>query len=442
MWIDSRHVASVGDSTASTVGAAGPGSEVVASAPVAQDGPVATGGTRDVTARPQRRSTAPFRFRGYTILWIGALISNIGTWMETVALSYYVADTTGKASWAAVVGAAGFLPSAILGPIGSAMSDRLDRSRMLVTTNALSAVLAATLAVVVGTGRATPGIIAVLSLCTGSVGAFGFPAFQNALPRLVPREHLVAAVGLSNAQWNLGRIIGPSLAGVAIALGGIGAALWCNAVSFLAVIVCVLLVPREASSGRRQPVWGALGDGFRFALSNPDMRRMVPLMVITILIGAPFVAFVSQMATVVFDGDERSTSVLVASQGLGAVIGAFTLGWLTHRFGLWMVMAGSIAVLAGALVLYGWAPVLWIAVIGVAGCGFGYGSSFTTFAGLSQSAASEDMRGRALAVNTFILGALYPLGALVQGWLADRLGLKWVTAGSGVALAICLAWRL
>jgi MFS family permease len=395
-----------------------------------------------VTARPERRGIAPFHYRGYTILWIGALVSNIGTWMETVALSYYVADTTGQASWAAVVGAAGFLPSAVLGPIGSAMSDRLDRGRVLVTTNALSALLAAVLAVIVGSGRATPGIIALLSLATGSVGAFGFPAFQNALPRLVPREHLVAAVGLSNAQWNLGRIIGPSLAGVAIALGGIGAALWCNAISFLAVIACVLAVNIEPSTGRRQPVWGALGDGFRFARTNLEMRRMVPLMIVTILIGAPFVAFVSQMATVVFHGDERSTSVLVAAQGVGAVVGAFTLGWLTHRFGLWMVMAGSIAVLAGALVLYGWAPALWIAVIGVAGCGFGYGSSFTTFAGLSQQAATEDMRGRALAVNTFILGALYPLGALVQGWLADRVGLKWVTAASGVALAICLAWRL
>jgi len=395
-----------------------------------------------MTTGREGRAVAPFHYRRYTILWIGALVSNIGTWMETVALSYYVADTTGKASWAAVVGAAGFLPSAVLGPIGSAMSDRLHRGRVLVMTNALSAIIAAVLAVIVGSGRATPGIIALLSLVTGSVGAFGFPAFQNALPRLVPREHLVAAVGLSNAQWNLGRIIGPSLAGVAIALGGIGAALWCNAISFLAVIGCVLAVRLGASTGTRRPVWGALGDGFRFARTNIEMRRMVPLMIVTMLIGAPFVAFVSQMATVVFQGDERSTSLLVAAQGIGAVIGAFTLGWLTHRFGLWMVMAGSIAALAAALVLYGSAPTLWVAAIAVAGCGFGYGVSFTTFAGLSQQAASDDMRGRALAVNTFILGALYPLGALVQGWLADRLGLKWVTVGSGVALAICLAWRL
>jgi MFS family permease len=183
-------------------------------------------------------------------------------------------------------------------------------------------------------------------------------------------------------------------------------------------------------------------DGLRFARTNADMRRMIPLMVITILIGAPFVAFVSQMATVVFDGDELATAVLVAAQGVGAVIGAFTLGWATYRFGMWRVMAGSIGVLAGALVLYGSAPTFWVAVIGVAGCGFGYGSSFTTFAGLSQQAASEDMRGRVLAVNTFVLGALYPLGALVQGWLSDQVGLPWVTAGSGIVLAIGLTWQI
>src|SRR5687768_17133226 len=96
-------------------------------------------------------------------MFAGALVSNIGTWMETVALSYYVADTTGKASWAAIVGAAGFIPSAILGPVGSAMSDRLHRGRVLIITNALSATIAAALALWVGSGHATPAGIAMLS---------------------------------------------------------------------------------------------------------------------------------------------------------------------------------------------------------------------------------------------------------------------------------------
>ncbi len=375
-------------------------------------------------------------------MWTGALISNIGTWMETVALAYYVAHTTGKASWAAVVGAAGFLPQAILGPVGSAMSDRLHRGHVLMTTNAIAALIAGGLAIWVGGGHATPGGIALLSFAAGCAGAFGFPSFQNTLPRLVPREHLVAAVGLSNAQWNLGRIIGPSLAGLAIALGGIGTALWCNAVSFLAVIVGVAIVRVGPSTGEHRPVLRALADGLHFARSNADMRRMVPLMIFVIAFGSPFIAFVSQMATVVFHGDEKSTSLLVAAQGVGAVIGAFTLGWSTTTWGLWRVMTISIVVFCAALIVYGSAPYLWVAAIGLVGCGFGYGSSFTTFAGVAQQSASDDMRGRALAVNTFVLGSLYPIGTLAQGALADTLGLKWITVVSGVLLFAGLSWRL
>src|SRR5829696_7119154 len=187
-------------------------------------------------------SLAPFHSRNFSLIWAGALVSNIGTWMETVALGYYVADTTGKASWSAIVAAAAFLPGAIVGPIGSAMADRLRRRRVLIVTNSISAILAAVLALWVGSGHATPLGLAILGFVAGTVFAFGFPSFQTSLPELVPREHLVAAVGLSNAQWNLGRIIGPAFAALAIAVGGIGLALWCNAISFLAVIVAVSVV--------------------------------------------------------------------------------------------------------------------------------------------------------------------------------------------------------
>jgi len=156
-------------------------------------------------------SLAPFRSRKFTFMWIGAMLSNIGTWMETVGLTYYVAHTTHKASSSALVAAAGFLPNGVLGPIGSAMADRWSRRGMLIVGNALAAIIAAVLAVWVGGGSATPVGIAALSFVAGCVGAFTFPSFQSVLPDLVPRDDLVAAVGLSNAQWNLGRIIGPAL---------------------------------------------------------------------------------------------------------------------------------------------------------------------------------------------------------------------------------------
>lgn len=371
-------------------------------------------------------------------MWSGALLSNIGTWMESVGLSYYVAHTTGKASLSALVGAAAFLPNGVLGPIGSAMADRWSRRGMLVTGNALSAVVAAILAVWVGGGTATPIGIAGLSFVAGCISAFTFPAFQSTLPDLVEREHLVAGVGLSNAQWNLGRIIGPSLAAIAISIGGIGAALWCNAASFFAVIVAVGLVKVPRRNGDRRQVFRALADGMRFAIAHPAMRRMLVVMVLTIGIASPFIAFVSQMATNVFHGDARSTSLLVTTQGVGAVAAAFTLGSVTKKFGGTVVMFGAVGLLGPALVAYALAPQLWLAAMMLMVVGLCYGYAFTSFASVAQQSAPDEMRGRVLAVNFMVLGILFPVGTLIQGQVADAIGLRWTTAGSGIVLGVGL----
>ena len=367
-------------------------------------------------------------------MWSGALLSNVGTWMEAVGLSYYVAHTTGKASWSAIVGAAGFLPNGILGPIGSAMADRWSRRRLLVVGNMLSAVVAAILAIWVGGGSATPLGIAMLSFLAGCIGAFTFPSFQSILPDLVAREHLVAGVGLSNAQWNLGRIIGPSFAAIAISIGGIGTALWCNAISFLAVIVAVSLVKVPHRHGDRRPIFGALADGLRFAIGHPAMKRMLVVMVLTIGIASPFIAFVSQMATNVLHGDAKATSVLVTAQGIGAVTAAFTLGAVTKKYGVNAVMFGGVTVLCPALIAYGFAPQLWSAALTLMLIGLVYGYAFTSFASVTQQAAPDAMRGRVLAVNFMVLGILFPIGTLIQGQIADVIGLRWTTAGSGVVL--------
>ena len=296
-------------------------------------------------------SLAPFRSRSFTLIWLGALVSKTGTWMEAVALGYYVADTTGKATWSAVVAAAAFIPNAVIGPIGSAMADRLDRRRMLIAGSLGSALLAAVLAVRVGSGAASTGEIAVLGFLAGCTGAFTFPAFQTALPHLVPRDQLVAAIGISNAQWNLGRVLGPVCAAVAMSYGGVGAALTCNAVSFLAVVAAAGVVKIPPSTGDQRHVLAALQDGFRFARSSPAMRHMLVLMVVTMVLASPFIAFVPQMATVVFDGGPRATSLLLTAQGIGAVVAAFTLGSFTKKFGMARVMVGALMLLCPLLVI-------------------------------------------------------------------------------------------
>ncbi|MEO6572141.1 MAG: MFS transporter, partial [Ilumatobacteraceae bacterium] len=381
-------------------------------------------------------SLAPFRSRPFTLMWIGALVSNIGTWMEGVALGFYVADTTGKPSWSAIVAGAAFIPAAVVGPIGSAMADRLDRRHVLIATASGSALIAAVLAIWVGGGNAGPLGIAALSFVGGCVSTFGFASFQTALPDLVPREHLVAAVGLSNAQWNLGRVIGPACAAIAIAIGGIGAALWCNAISFVTVIAAVIAVRLPERTSERRPVFAALADGVRFARGNPSMRRMLGLMITTIFVAAPFIAFVSQMATNVFDGGSGSTSFLVTAQGVGAVVAAFTMGGLSAKLGVWRLLTGSVLLLGPVLVAYALAPHLWMAGAALALVGLLYGYAFTSFAGVAQIAAPDHMRGRVLAVNSFVLGLLYPVGTVVQGVLADLIGLRTTTAISGAVLMV------
>jgi MFS family permease len=379
---------------------------------------------------------APFRSRQFLLVWIGALVSNTGTWMETVALGYYVADTTGKNSASALVVAATFIPNGLLGPVGSALADRLNRRNVIIAGNVVVAAIACVVAWWVGTGGATATGLAALGFLSGCTFAFFFPAYQTVLPELVPPEHLVASIGLSNAQWNLGRVLGPVAAAVAIWLGGIEAALWCNAASFGAVIIAVLLAKVSTRRGAKRPILGALRDGVDFARHTPAMRRMLMVMVPTIVLGAPFIAFVAQMATNVHGGNDRATSMLTVAQGIGAVVAALTLGTLTARLGSRTLMIAGAAAFGVVLVGYGLAPNLWWAGLGLLLVGVTYGWAFLAFSSTAQEAAAPEMRGRALAVNSLVLGVGYPLSALAQGRIADGVGLRQVTVFSGLALLL------
>lgn len=390
------------------------------------------------------RSFAPFRQRAFTLVFLGALVSNIGTWMEATALSYFVADR-GSVSASGLVAAAGFLPGAVLGPVGGAWADRFDRRRIMVIANGCSGLVAAAVAIVVATDHATPGRLALFSLVGGCTGAIGFPAFQAVLPDLVPKEDMVAAIGLSSTQWSLGRIVGPSLALLAIAVGGVPAALWINAVSFLAVMIAVVLarIPRQAVTARRS-VLGSVRDGISFARTSAPVRAMVPIMALTVFVAAPFIGFIAQMATNVFDADQGGTSLLVTAQGVGAVVAGTALGSVSARFGVRTFLVGSIVVLAPALVAYGLAPNLWLAALAVLVTGGGYMAVLSACTSITQRSASSAERGRAMVVNNFLLGAAYPLGLLVQGVIADRWSLRTATAGSGVVLGgialVLLLW--
>ncbi len=386
----------------------------------------------------------PLRSRNFALVWSSALISNVGSWMQGVALGILVTATTHNPLWTGLVAAAAFLPLGVLAPLGGALADRLDRRRWLLATVLAETAFATLLSVLAATGRDSPEVVVVVALLGGSAAALGIPAFQAMLPDLVERRDLLGAVSLSSAQFNLGRVIGPAAAGLALVLGSYSLAFALNAASFGAVVVALLLLrlPAHRPAGGGPGLFAQIAEGARTALSEPGCRSAIILISVVALCASPFIALVPAMA---IEGLHQSgehgttaTAVLVTAQGVGAVIGALSLPGLAVRVGRPTVVIASLFVLPPLLVLYGIAPALpWsaAALLLVGACYIGVLSGLNT---VVQLRAPGARRGRVLSFYMLALGTLYPLGAVAEGALADRIGVRVVTVGSAVLVLVVL----
>jgi MFS family permease len=372
------------------------------------------------------------------MFWTGAFTSNIGTWMETVAVGILVTTATGQAGWAGLVAAAGFVPQAVVGPFGGALADRLPRRTLILTTTTVQTILAGTLCFLAAVGEAHPGAVTLIVLAAGCAQALGFPSYQAVLPDLVPRDELPAAVALGSAQWNLGRVIGPALAGIVISLGGFEWAFAINTVSFLAVIAAVApleLPPPPRTHGESIP--RAIRNGARFALTEPGIRSVIGYLSMNSLLAAPFIALVPAVALEVFHSGESGTAFLVTAQGLGAVTMALLLGNLIARLGHRRLLRGVLAGLPIALGAYALAPELWVATIAIFFVGLFYLGCLASFTTIAQLRAPPELRGRVMSALMVLLGTLYPIGSILQGAIADQTSLRVTT---GVAAALLGLW--
>jgi MFS family permease len=382
-------------------------------------------------------SLAPMRHRAYARLWVSAFVSNIGTWMESIALGIYVVELTHQAAWAGAVAGAAFLPIAFFGPIGGALADRLPRKWLLLGTTLAQTGLAALLTILFATGSPSAPVVTLIALGNGIAAALGFPAFQALLPDLVPTEDLPGAIALSSAQFNLGRVVGPALAGIVISIGGYAWAEGANAASFLAVVAVLLTLtlPAPAAGARDQRLVRSIVDGFRFVRRETGLRVTAAAMCLNTLLAAPFIALVPAMARDVFHHAKSGTAILVTAQGIGAVGIALSLGGLVERWGPRRVLLTMMSALPVALTAYAFAPNLALSALALLLVGGFYLGALSTFTTIAQLRAPAAIRGRVVSVFIVILGALYPLGAVIQGKIADSIGLRTTTAGAAVVMA-------
>ena len=389
---------------------------------------------------------APLRHRNFAILWTASLVSNVGTWMQTVAIGALVVSKTGEASWAVLVAAGAFLPIGLLSPVGGALADRLPRRPMIAAGNLAEALVAAALAGLVSSGHDAPlGMLGLVTL-QGCASALVMPVSQAILPDLVPRSQFLAASSLNSAQWNAGRIVGPALAGATIAAFGFGASFAANAASFMAVVAAMLFVRLSPPPGGQGSVLTALRDGLTAARAQPSCRAAIISIGVVAFVAAPFIALVPAMALRLAHGGPAAvaaaTSQLTTAQGLGAVAGALLMAPLAARIGRGRLLAWSLALLPATLGWYAVAPSRWWGVAALFVVGLVYLGVLSGLSTVVQLAAPAAYRGRVLSFFQVALGVSYPIGALLQGPLADAVGVGWATAGSAVLLALVslLAW--
>ncbi len=360
--------------------------------------------------------------------------------MQTVALGVLVFARTDQPGWTGLVAAAAFVPIGLLAPVGGALADRLDRRRWLIATTLAEMAFATVLAVLAATGHDPPFVLVVLAFCGGASGAIGFPAFQAMVPDLVPTEDLLGAVSLSSAQFNLGRVIGPALAGLALLTHDYGLVFGINAASFAAVVVALALVrlPRPLSQPAGLSMGARLLAGARAAAAEPGCRAAIQLIAVVALLASPFIALVPAMSGVLDRGGVSTsvgTAILVTAQGVGAVAGALVLPTLAERVGRRAMLTTALLVLPILLVLYGLAPTLWLSALSFLAVGAGYIAVLSGLNTVVQLRAPADVRGRVLSIYMMGLGIVYPIGAVAQGAIADHVGVRTVTVVGAVVLA-------
>ncbi|MBV9283054.1 MAG: MFS transporter, partial [Acidimicrobiia bacterium] len=390
-------------------------------------------------------SLQPLRRKNFALIWTAALVSNVGSWMQTVAVGALVTEATGKSAWTGIVAAAAFIPIGIFSPVGGALADRVDRRRYFIGTTIGETFFAALLAVAVATGHGEPWLVTVLVFLGGCLTSLGIPAYQAIIPELVPQEELLAAMSLGAAQYNFGRVIGPALAGVVILAGSYSLVFAVNAASFGAVIIALLLsrFAERPHNPERTSLRSQIAEGARAAMAEPGCRLAIILIGITALLISPFIALIPAVAINILHEGAKGTSVLVTAQGIGAVVGALALTPLALRYGRRRVMVADLAVvLPLTIILYAAAPSLWTAAAALVAVGAAYIGVLSGLMTVVQLRAPNALRARILSVYMVALGVVYPIGAVIQGKLGDEFGLRTVVILAALLFAGVIALLL
>jgi MFS family permease len=390
---------------------------------------------------------AALRYRDFRLLWLGLLISNLGTWMQFTAMGFFVARMADSPHRAAldlgILGAARAIPVLLLSPLAGVVADRLPRRRVLFVTNTTMALAAFGLALLATAHRLDLFNLVLLSALSSAAMGFDSPTRQSWVPLLVEREYVGNAVGLNSVAFNAPAVIGPALAGLLIVWIGVAGAFFFNAAATLAVVLAVILMaPSPPSTTRREPMLRAMSQGVAFIVRHPALSWIVLAQFVTAVLTRPYSQLIPALAVNDLHAGARGLGWAVSAIGIGGFGGALVTAYFAQREPRSQLWVQSALVMSVGVFALAFVPTLAAALGVLFVIGVGTLASLGATNTLIQVLSPDDVRGRALSVYTMIAIGVVPLGALVDGAIAAAIGLRptFALAGALCTLMFLAIW--
>lgn len=383
------------------------------------------------------------RHRNFRLFFGGQSISVIGTWMTRVATSWLVYRLTGSALLLGTISFVGQIPTFLLAPLAGVIVDRIDRRKVLVWTQALAMLQSLALAWLTLSHRITIGEVLTLSAFQGHINAFDMPARQSFMVQMVEeRADLSNAIAINSSMVNMARLVGPSLAGLLIAVKNEG---WCfliDGISYIAVIISLLImnVPRAAEQGARSSMVTQLKEGWTYVAGFVPIRSILLLFALLSLMGWPFMVLMPIFAAKILHGGPHTLGFLMGAVGVGSLASALSLVMRRSVRGLTRVIPAAAVIFGIGLIAFGFSHYLWLSMLMMLVTGFGMMQGLTGSNTIIQTLVDENMRGRVMSYYTMAFVGMAPFGSLLAGTVAHAIGAPRTVIVSGVACILGGIW--
>ena len=383
-----------------------------------------------------------FRSRNYRLFFCGQSISLIGTWMQRTAVYWVIYTATHSALMLGLAVFAAQFPSFLFSPLGGVVSDRYNRYRVMIITQVAPLVQAVLLVVVVMFTQYALWEIFALSVLLGTINAFDVPARQSMVNEIINhKEDLPNAIALNSSMVNIARLIGPAISGIVLEKMGAGTCFLINAISFIAVILCLLFMrlPKHIRQQHTKKAIHEFKEGWKYLKRTPSISLVILLIACISISVLPFTTLLPVFAKVIFKGNAATFGYLNSAIGLGAIGGTIFLASLKAGVNLKKILFINLLILGVGLILFSHITNLSVALLFAILSGFGMMSQTTITNTIIQTSVSQEMRGRIISYFAMAYFGMLPLGGLLIGMVSQYIGAPNTILAEGI-FAVLIAF--